>query len=355
MRGTALGEVVQEDVLQLLGAERQAGDLRVALHVDEVFAAQQQGELAQVHLGDQHAPVAAQHVAEVGRQRVEVAQVRRGDLVAQLAHPAGTGADRPVGRAPAEHQQVGVAGRVVDLDVRARGCRRSSPRAAGPSGRGCRGRRRSTRGRPPSPAADAVLEPRRAGHRPRPGQGVVVAQVGPELGAVRRVRGGGERRVGVRQRVDVRHQPRLGAVGDRAVGQQEHRRPVGHRDPDGLQRGVEAVAGRTRRDDRQRRLAVAAEHRLQQVGLLGLGGQARRRPAALHVDHQQRQLERHRQPDRLALQRDPGPGRRRHAQRAAERRTQRRTDAGDLVLGLERGHAEGLVLAQLVQDVRRRA
>ena len=39
-----------------------------------------------------------------------------------------------------------------------------------------------------------------------------------------------------------------------------------------LDGGVEAVARRARRDDRHRRLAVAAEHRLQQVGLLGLGG-----------------------------------------------------------------------------------
>ena len=30
-------------------------------------------------------------------------------------------------------------------------------------------------------AADAVLETRRAGDRPRPGQGLLVAQVGPEL------------------------------------------------------------------------------------------------------------------------------------------------------------------------------
>ena len=30
-------------------------------------------------------------------------------------------------------------------------------------------------------AADAVLEARRAGDRPRPGQGLLVAQVGPEL------------------------------------------------------------------------------------------------------------------------------------------------------------------------------
>ena len=47
----------------------------------------------------------------------------------------------------------------------------------------------------------------------------------------------------------------------------------------------------------------------------------------------------------------PGARRGGDAQRPAERRAQRGTDAGDLVLGLEGGDAEGLVLAQLVQDV----
>ena len=39
-----------------------------------------------------------------------------------------------------------------------------------------------------------------------------------------------------------------------------------------VQRGVERVRRRARRHDRHRRLTVAAEHRLQQVSLLGLGG-----------------------------------------------------------------------------------
>ena len=83
--------------------------------------------------------------------------------------------------------------------------------------------------------------------------------------------------------VDVGDAPRLRAVGQVAVREQEHRRAVGDGDPDRLERGVEAVRRRARRDDRDRRLAVAAEHRLQQVGLLGLGRQAGRRAAALDV------------------------------------------------------------------------
>ena len=50
----------------------------------------------------------------------------------------------------------------------------------------------------------------------------------------------------------------------------------------------------------------------------------------------------------------PGTGGRGHAERAGERRADRGADAGDLVLGLQRGDAERLVLAQLVEDVGRR-
>ena len=123
-----------------------------------------------------------------------------------------------------------------------------------------------------------------------------------------------------RQLVELGDPPRLGAVGQHAVGEQHHRRPVGDRDPDRLQRGVEAVARRLRRDDRHRRLAVAAEHRLEQVGLLGLGRQPGRRAAALHVDDEQRELGHHREADGLRLQRDAGTGGRRHAEPAGERR-----------------------------------
>ena len=191
-----------------------------------------------------------------------------------------------------------------------------------------------------------------AGDRPRPGQGVLVAEVGQELLAGVRLLG--ERRVDHRQRVDVGDLPRLGAVGEHPVGEQHHRGPVGHRDPGRLEGRVEAVAGGLGRHDRDRRLAVAAEHRLQQVGLLGLGRQAGRGAAALDVDHDQRQLGHHREADRLALERDAGAGGGGHAEAAGEGGADRRADAGDLVLGLERGHAERLVLAQLVEDVRGR-
>ena len=207
--------------------------------------------------------------------------------------------------------------------------------------------------------ADAVLEAWGARDRPRASEGLVVAQVGPELclfGAVvvrlhHVVLLGGEAGLDHGQVRDVGETPGLGAVGEVAVGEQHHRGAVGDRDPDRLDGGVEAVARRLRRHDRHRRLAVAAEHRLQQVGLLGLGGQARRGAAALHVDDEQRELGHHRETDGLGLERDAGAGGRGDAQLAGERRTDRGADAGDLVLGLERRDAERLVLRELVEDV----
>ena len=92
------------------------------------------------------------------------------------------------------------------------------------------------------------------------------------------------------------------------------------------------VAGATIGD---RAFAVAAEHRLQQVGLLGLRRQAGAGPAALHVDDDQRQLGHHRQADRLALERDARAARAGQPERPAERRADGRADGGDLVLGLE--------------------
>jgi hypothetical protein len=140
-------------------------------------------------------------------------------------------------------------------------------------------------GRRPSPAADAVLEARRA--RGSPTGGPASPGRAGTAGSGRRLGRGSARwrtRPQVGQVVDVGDQPRLGAVGQVAVGEQDHRRAVGERDPGRLDRRVEAVGRGLRRDDRHRRLAVAAEHRLQQVGLLGLGRQAGRRAAALHVD-----------------------------------------------------------------------
>jgi hypothetical protein len=135
--------------------------------------------------------------------------------------------------------------------------------------------------------------------------------------------------------VDVGQPPRLGAVGQVAVGQQDHRCAVLERDAGRLDRGEEAVRRAVGGHDRQRRLAVAAVHRDVEVGRLGLGGQAGRRAAALDVDDEQRQLEA-RPPERWSRSSAPpraaGGG---DAEVAGERGAERHARRGDLVLGLQ--------------------
>ena len=169
-------------------------------------------------------------------------------------------------------------------------------------------------------AADAVHQLRRARNRPRPGERLGITQVGPVLVAV--VELGRERHRDVGHRVEIGQVPRLGAVGEVAVGEQDHRRAVLDRETHRLERGVEAISRRLRGDDRQRRFTVAAVHREQQVGLLGLGRQSGRRTTTLHVDQHQRQLETDREADRLRLEvdtRTAGRGDRRGCRRTHRR------------------------------------
>ena len=127
-------------------------------------------------------------------------------------------------------------------------------------------------------AADAVLETGRAGNGP---------------GASERFssrRRDGTLRVLVErdrerlQRVEVGERPRLRAVREVAVGEQDDRRHVCHRDANRLDRHVVAVARRRSGQHRERRVAVAPPDRLEEIGLFGLRRKAGRRPATLHVD-----------------------------------------------------------------------
>ena len=126
------------------------------------------------------------------------------------------------------------------------------------------------------------------------------------------------------------------------------------RDAARLERGVEAVARAIGGDDRQRRLAVAAVHRQQQVGLLGLGGQAGRRAAALDVDDDSGSSRLTARPIASDLRSTPGPLVVVTPRWPANAAPIAAPIAGDLVLGLQRAHAEVLVLRQLVEDVGRR-
>ena len=93
--------------------------------------------------------------------------------------------------------------------------------------------------------------------------------------------------------------PRLRAVGEVSVGQNNHRHHVFHGDAAGFDGGPEAIARRRRSNHGNRRFGVASEQRLQQIGLLGLSRQAGGRAAALNVANHQRHLDHDREPDAL--------------------------------------------------------
>src|SRR5262245_21571262 len=79
-------EQLQAPPDDLAHLERTALHLVEADRVDEVLGPQQPYELAEVDLGHEHLSVAAEDLAEVGRQRVQVAEVHVRDRVALLAH-----------------------------------------------------------------------------------------------------------------------------------------------------------------------------------------------------------------------------------------------------------------------------
>ena len=256
-------------------------------------------------------------------------------------------ADRAVCRAPAEHERVGTV-RIVDLEQRdvvrdPRHLRRAQARhqvvvlgvvgdGAGDVGL--------------LEPADPVLEAGRARDRPLPRERLGIAGVRHELALA----GRRELDRDVRQVSNARDQPRLGAVRQVGVTQEIHRRPVLERDPSRLDRGMEALRRRRGREHRHGALGVAPEHHHQQVGLLRLRRHPGRGAGALDVKDDQRQLEHDPEPDRLLLEHDARPGRGRDAERAAEGRTERSADRGDLVLGLECPDAERLVPRELLED-----
>ena len=89
-RSAVIADRLVQHVGQVGCGERQPTHLRVALHVDEVLRAQQQRQLPEVHLRHDDPLVGAEHVAGVGRERVEVAQVGPGDPARRCCAPAGS-------------------------------------------------------------------------------------------------------------------------------------------------------------------------------------------------------------------------------------------------------------------------
>ncbi len=158
-------------------------------------------------------------------------------------------ADRPVRRTPAEHQYLGVTRGVVDAEIRDVDARHPRDPQSGHQlvvgvvvrdVAGAVGLLES---------ADPVLATCGSRYRPVAREGVGMAGVGLVAGVVV-ARRPGEARIDTRQVVDIGDAPRFGSVGDRTVGQQHDRGAVGDRDARGFERGVEAVGGRLRSDDR---------------------------------------------------------------------------------------------------------
>src|SRR5262245_11716402 len=165
---------------QLLGLERQAGYSVVADRVDEEPSADQQGELAEIHLRDDHLVIFAYDIAGIRGERVEVAEVGVGHRQALRADAAARGADGPVGRTPAEDEYPRLARGIVDLQRR--NARRDSVDL-----RLARADHEVVVGRVIGDVAvtvclfdtaDAVLEARSPWDRPRPSESLRITQVG---------------------------------------------------------------------------------------------------------------------------------------------------------------------------------
>jgi len=116
-----------------------------------------------------------------------------------------------------------------------------------------------------------------------------------------------------------------------------------------------AVAKQSRTARRQhdhRALAVAPDHRLQQVGLFRLGRHAGRRAGALDIDDDQRQFRHHGQTDGFTFERHAGAAGTGGADVPCVGCADRGTDRGDLIFGLEGLDAEVVfVRGQCVQHV----
>ena len=198
--------------------------------------------MTEVHLRADHRRIATQHLAEVRRHRVEVPHLRVGDCAPATPDASAGLADRTEGTAPAKHQQFRVAGRVIDFEI---------------------GHHDAVDLRLPQPdhlvvvgtqigdvagavglfqSADSVFEPGRPRDRELPCQRLRIACIGRELGTGLR-----ETDIDTVESAQIRDAPRLRTVGDRAVGQQDHRGAVRQRDTRGFDCGLETVRGRAGR------------------------------------------------------------------------------------------------------------
>ena len=218
--------------------------------------------------------VTVQQFAQILRQRPDVADVDVAHVDALGASATDRLMDRAIGAAPTDHRQLAASLTQCDLLI---GDRIGHAIDLGLAGIGhglvAAGRIVDIAGAGVLlDSADAVHQARRARRNPRAGA-LLVTRIG-QHGVIGAVLLGQElcRERGIVRR--IWHQPRLGRVGDVAIGQQDHRGHELDRDTARFDGAVERIRWTARGDHRHRRIAIAAVDRLIEVGLLGLGRQA---------------------------------------------------------------------------------
>ena len=77
-------------------------DLIQPNRVNQVFGSDQLEELTHVHLRHKHLFIPAQHVAQVGRQRIQIAQMGVGDRMTLRLRGLNRSGNRAIGTAPAQ-------------------------------------------------------------------------------------------------------------------------------------------------------------------------------------------------------------------------------------------------------------
>ena len=152
------------------------------------------------------------------------------------------------------------------------------------------------------------------------------------------------------ERGRIGHFPRLGGIGDIAIGEQHDGGHILHRDAARLDRHLEGIARAAGGNHRHRCIAIAAIDRLVEIALLGLGRQACGRAAALRVDDHQRQFGHDREAHRLALERNARTRRTGDPEATRIAGTDGGADCGNFVFRLEGGDVEFLEPREMVQD-----
>ncbi len=330
--------------------------LVVAAGINQELGAHELEELSEIVLRDHHALVAAEHLAEIQREWIEMPQLRVRDRFALFSQTPARGLDRSERGSPAQDEKFRVTRWVVDFDSW------DVLRDAGNLLRAQQGHAMVVLRLVIDVAfpvglletADAVLQTRRTRDRPRSRESFGIAKEWPEL-AVRigfGRKGKGRREVWKRR--SVRDFPGLRSRSQECVREHDHRSAVFESDARCLEHHVEAIRRRRRSHYRKGSFPMAAEHRVQEVALFGLGRHARRWSCALDVEDEQRKLHRDGETDRLRLEVQSGSRRNRYAETPGERSAQGGARRSDLVLTLHRLDAEGLVLRKVLKHVRGR-